>query len=152
MSGCARWLGRPVSAVFLAVLMLMVGGGSAALAAPARASTVTPSLVGKWSFDGGIFKFVKTGANTYKDMVIKKRTGVFCRHVNDKSGQFVMHKESARVYKGTWKWFFSGTCKFAGLGKTKIKLSRYGAHAYLTSDPPAGLSGTTEKATWKRLR
>jgi hypothetical protein len=132
--------------------MVLAGGASAALAAPARVSTVTPSLVGKWSFDGGIFKFVKTGANTYKDVVIKKRTGVLCPHVNDKSGQMVMHKKSTRVYKGTWKWFFTGSCDSAGLGKTTIKLSRFGAHAYLTSDPPASVGGTAEKATWKRLK
>jgi hypothetical protein len=151
MTGCARLVGRPISAVVLAVLLVTAGGGSAALAAPARASAATPSLVGKWSFDGGIFKFVKTGANTYKDVVIKKRTGVFCSHVNDKSGQMVMHKKSVRVYKGTWKWFFYSGCRSAGLGKTTIKLSRYGAHAYLTADPPADLTGTVEKATWKRL-
>ncbi len=64
----------------------------------------------------------------------------------------VMDKKSARVYKGTWKWFFDGTCKSAGLGKTTIRLSRFGVHAYLTSDPPASVSGTVEKATWKRLK
>jgi hypothetical protein len=137
MSGCGRWLGRQASAVVLAALMLMAGGGSAALAAPARASAITPSLAGKWSFDGGIVKFVKTGANTCKDVVIKKRTGVFCAHVNDKSGQMVMHKKSARVYKGTWKWFFSGTCKSAGLGKATIKLSRFGAQCLPDVGPPS---------------
>jgi hypothetical protein len=137
-------------------LVSAVGAGSAGAQTSAGAqvgrTAADHSIVGKWSMSGGIFQFVKkSGSNTYWDKVIKKRKGVFCPTVNDRNDQIVLHKKSARVYTGTWKWFFT-SCTFAGLGATTVTVSTSGKKAVLVSHPPKAIGGSTETLTLVRLK
>jgi hypothetical protein len=157
MPGVAHRLGQYGKVTLAAVIAATLIGAfaSVASAAPVAAHATTHatshSLVGKWSISGGVFKFVKTGSNTYKDKVIKKRAGVFCPKVNDKSGQIVMHKKSKDLYKGTWKWFYT-SCTFAGYGATTIKIAKSGKTAVMVSEAPKGTGGGSETFTLKRLK
>ncbi len=157
MPGVAHRLGQYGKITLAAAIAAALIGAfsSFASAAPVGARPTTAasshSLLGKWSFGGGIFEFVKAGSNTYKDKVIKKRPGIVCPRLNDKNGQMVMHKKSQDLYKGTWKWFYS-TCAFAGYGATTIKIAKSGKTASMVADAPAGTGGATEKYTLKRLK
>ena len=113
------------------------------------------TIVGKWNFSGGIFKFYKTKAkNTYTDQVIKQRPNVFCPKVNDHSKQIVLHQsaKNPRVYTGKWKWFYSASCAFAGWGAVKVTIWKSWKSATFVSDPPKGLTGSPETFTIKRLK
>jgi hypothetical protein len=127
---------------------------AASASTPATHATAkpTPSIVGKWNFEGGVFGFSKEkGKNVYIDKVYKQRPGIFCPSVNDKSGQIVLEKVSALEYKGKWKWFYSD-CAFAGWGTTVVTLSKSGATAKYVGYAPKGTGGITERFTLKRLK
>jgi hypothetical protein len=146
--------GRRVGAAGLTVAVVGLAATTAASAATDHQAKAkpAPSLVGKWSIDGGIFGFVKEkGKNVYVDKVYKKRPDIVCPSGNDKNGQIILKKVSAREYKGKWKWFYS-TCAFAGWGPTTITLSKSGATAKFVSDPPPNTDGTAETFTIKRLK
>jgi hypothetical protein len=112
-----------------------------------------PSLVGSWTIFGGVFRFVKTGRNTYRDQVIKQRPGVFCPRVNDQNGQIVLHRlhRHGRYYAGTWQWFYSDNCKPAGFGPVTFILWRAGTIGVFTADPPAGKDGAPITTTVNRV-
>jgi hypothetical protein len=125
----------------------------AADAATHLPATAKPSLAGTWNFQGGTFKFAKNKKGRFVDAVLKQRPGVFCPNVNDKSGQIVLTQQAKHPleYKGTWKWFISGSCAFVGNGPTTITLSGSGRTAVLVSDPPSGLGGSVETFTITRI-
>jgi|HubBroStandDraft_5_1064220.scaffolds.fasta_scaffold347910_2 hypothetical protein len=136
-------------------LAIALAGGALPVAAQAAShvpATAVPSLTGTWNFSGGIFKFAKEKNGRFTDTVVKQRPGVFCPNVNDKNGQIVLTKQkrNPREYKGTWKWFYTGSCVFAGNGPITITLSASGGTARLVSDPPSGLGGSIEVFTITR--
>jgi hypothetical protein len=142
--------------VALSVALAALAGGIAPGVADAAAhapATGVPSLAGTWNFEGGVFKFAKNSKGQFVDTVVKQRPGVFCPSVNDKNGQIVLtqQRHDPREYKGTWKWFFTGSCSFAGDGATTITLSASGKTAQLVSDPPSGLGGSVEVSTITRV-
>jgi hypothetical protein len=51
-----------------------------------------------------------------------------------------------------WKWFWIGSCAFAGNGPITITLSASGSTARVVSDPPSGLGGSATTFTIKRDR
>jgi hypothetical protein len=136
----------------------VLGAAFAAGTVPAHAATpqldtARPSLAGTWNVQGGIFKFARNKNGQFVDSVVKQRPGVFCPSVNDKSDQIVLRQQASNPleYKGTWKWFNTGSCAFVGLGPTTITLSRTGATAVMVSDPPGGVGGSVEQFTIKRV-
>jgi hypothetical protein len=142
---------------FAAVGALAVALAGGTLPAVANAAThlpatAVPSLAGAWNVQGGIFKFAKNHKGQFVDTVLKQRPGAVCPNVNDKNGQIVLtqQRQNPREYKGTWKWFFSNTCAFAGYGPTTITLSANGKTAKFVSDPPSGLGGSVEVFTITR--
>jgi hypothetical protein len=137
------------------VLAAALAAGTLPVAAEAAAhapDTARPSLTGAWGFQGGIFKFARNKRGQFVDTVVKQRAGVFCPNVNDKNGQIVLtQQKNPLVYKGTWKWFYTGSCAFAGNGPTAITVARSGKTAVVVSTPPAGLGGSVETFTITRL-
>jgi hypothetical protein len=126
---------------------------AAADAATHQPATAKPSLAGTWNVQGGIFKFAKNKKGQFVDTVVKQRPGVFCSNVNDKSGQIVLTQQAKKPleYKGTWKWFISGSCAFVGNGPTTITLSGSGRTAVLVSDAPPGEGSSVEEFTITRI-
>ncbi len=114
------------------------------------------SIIGEWSITGGsegpgVFQFIKSGSNTYTDLVVKKRSAALCPSVNDKNGQIVLHETLPGLYEGTWKWFFT-SCALAGLGPTAVVVSASGSTATLVTDTPAGLGYPPEYYNLARLK
>jgi hypothetical protein len=125
----------------------------AAEAAVHAPDTARPSLTGTWNVQGGIFKFAKNSKGQFVDTVLKQRPGVACPNVNDKNGQIVLtqQKKNPLEYKGTWKWFNTGTCAGIGNGPTSITLSASGKTAVLLSYPPPAYGDSAGKFTIKRV-
>jgi hypothetical protein len=159
MRGIIRWTRGPLMATVAAAAIvgsaaIVASAAPAALAGPVPSTAVPHTIVGKWHVQGGIFRFYKEAKpkNTYTDQVIKQRTGVFCPKVNDHNKQIVVHKsaKNPRVYTGSWKWFYTGSCSFAGWGPVKITLWKSYKSATFVSDPPKGTSGEPETFTITR--
>ena len=154
MRGIIRRTRGPLMAA-VAAAALVGSAAPAALAGPVPSTAVPHTLVGKWHVQGGIFRFYKEAKpkNTYTDQVIKQRPNVFCPKVNDKNRQIYLHqsKKNPRVYTGTWKWFYSASCEFAGWGPVKVTLWKSYKSATFVSDPPKGLTGSAETFIIKRI-
>jgi hypothetical protein len=102
------------------------------------------TIAGAWDVANGIFEFQRTGAaNTFTDVVIRQRPGVFCPRTNDQNGQMVLHHALGRVYTGTWAWYYVDTCKFAGYGPLSVRLWWDGHRATFVAGPPTGLPGSS---------
>lgn len=103
------------------------------------------TIAGEWSFANGILRFYRTrarNAETYTDQVIRQRPSVFCPHVNDQAGQMVLHRvKKSRVFTGTWQWFYTSNCQFAGYGSVTITVWWSDQTAIFVSNPPPGLPG-----------
>lgn len=158
MLGAARLLGTPM---VVAVVALAVPHATPAHAPAKPARTWAPhvrpawhrpTIVGEWQFGNGFFVFYRTRAKTFSDKVVLQRPSAFCPEVNDQDGQIVLHhKPRSRVYTGTWQWFYTSNCKFAGYGPLTIKVWRAGDIATFVSAPPPGLTGTTNIFTLYRV-
>lgn len=104
----------------------------------------SPTIVGSWDLANGIFEFQRSGAaNTFTDVVIRQRPGVFCPGVNDQDDQMVLHHARGPVYTGTWAWYYVDTCKFAGYGALTVTVWSDGERATFVADPPDGLPGSS---------
>ena len=99
------------------------------------------TIAGTWYVADGIFEFRRGAGNTFTDVVISQRPGVFCPRVNDQNGQMVLHQAHAhgRVYVGTWAWYYVNTCKFAGYGQLTVTLWWDGDRATFVAESPEGL-------------
>lgn len=118
---------------------------TAAHAKPAQTKRAwhRPTIVGEWEFGNGFFIFYRTRA-TFTDKVALQRPSVFCPNVNDQDGQIVLHRQPhSLVYTGTWQWFYTFNCKFAGYGPLTITVWPKGDKATFVSAPPPGLHGPT---------
>jgi hypothetical protein len=156
MSRTSSCFSRFAAVAAVGALAVAVTGGTLPAVADAAthlSAAATPSLAGTWNVQGGIFKFAKNHKGQFVDTVVKQRPEAICLNVNDKNGQIVLtqQRQNPREYKGTWKWFFSGTCASAGNGPTTIILSANGKTARFVSDPPSGIGGTVEIFTITRV-
>jgi hypothetical protein len=123
-----------------------------ALARYARPARHRPTIVGEWEFGNGFFIFYRT-TTTFTDKVALQRPSVFCPNVNDQDGQMVLHRRPhSLVYTGTWQWFYTSSCKFAGYGPLTIQVWPAGEKATFVSAPPPGLHGTTNTFTLYRVK
>ena len=119
----------------------LVSPGQRADSAPA-----SRTIAGTWSIANGVFEFRRTG-DTFTDVVISQRPGVFCPKINDQNGQMVLHQRKAlghdgsRVYTGTWMWYYVGSCRFAGFGRLTVTLWWAGNRGVFVANPPGGLPG-----------
>ena len=153
MLGTIRLLGVPMlaAAVALAVPHARPAHGRPA-PRPPRPAWHRPTIVGKWELGNGLFVFYRT-SNAYTDKVVMRRPSAFCPSVNDQDGQIVLHREPrSLVYTGTWQWFYTSTCKFAGYGPLTITVWRSGDRATFVSAPPPGLHGTTNTFLLDRVK
>jgi hypothetical protein len=117
---------------------------AAASAATRPATASSPSLLGTWHFEGGLFKFVRNKKGEYVDVVIKRRPDAVCASKNDRNGHIALRKTSALGYTGKWEWFYT-SCASAGWGKTVITLSKSGAKAHVVANAPAGTGAPTSR-------
>lgn len=162
MGTIARLFGAPV---LIAALALGATGSHATQ--PVRAglgvqqaprshpmpTSVPRTIVGSWDLANGIFEFNRTGrGNTFADVVIRQRPGVFCPKINDQDDQMVLHRARHRIYTGTWAWFYVGTCKFAGYGALTVTLWWDGERATFVADPPEGLAGLSHTFYMSRVK
>ena len=121
---------------------------------PSRVSSngAARTIAGTWYVANGIFEFRRAAAeNTFTDVVISQRPGVFCPRVNDQNGQMVLHHAHGRVYVGTWAWYYVNTCKFAGYGQLTVTLWWDGHRATFVAESPEGLPGSSHTFLITRL-
>jgi hypothetical protein len=154
-----RLIGSPGLAAIVAVPLFWSASPSPhdRLARPAATTAIPRTIAGNWSFLFGNFSFDWIKARDgYTDRVIQQRLGVFCPQVNDQDGQIVLHRVPDRtskdpMYTGTWKWFYTGSCKFAGYGGISITLWRTGDIATVVAEPPAAVKARGDTFRITRL-
>jgi len=122
----------------------------------AKPASERRTIAGEWSFANGVVLFYRTrakNAETYTDQVVMQRPSVFCPQVNDQAGQIVLHRvKRSRLFTGTWQWFYTSNCTFAGYGRVTIRVWWSDQTAIFVSYPPPGLDGPSTTFVLERLK
>jgi hypothetical protein len=105
----------------------------------ASAALASEPIVGRWSQFGGVIEYFATGPTTFEARVIEQNN-LSCR---DRDPAIRLSGSGAH-YTGTIRYYFTGSCEFAGDGTLDITLGAGGDSGHLIAQGPGGGSRTED--------